>query len=300
MQSDLGLEKGYIDELSNRVDSLYRKIKIKGRTIEAPSEELKLVQCWISDFVRASTPSLPEYVTAYETGCSIVKNAQRHLANSHILNLDIKNFFHACKRSMVEKVFSASVLGYAKEESPIKLSENDVKLLGTLSCFRGSLSVGSPCSPALANRIMIQVDEKIISELGGKYSYSRYSDDITLSSDDWISKELVVDCIGEILNESGFELNVKKTKCIGKGNRRSITGIYLTPQGGLSIGSRRKKEIKHLLYDYLVCGQGSANQIVGLIYFATMVEPLWVAKLLSKYAQYGNARTQGVMGCLKA
>ena len=67
----------------------------------------------------------------------------------------------------------------------------------------------------------------------------------------------------------------------------------------LSIGSKRKHEIKHLLYDYLTKGQGDADAILGLIQFAIQVEPKWASALLAKYAKYGEARQYGVIGALR-
>ena len=75
IQSDLGLETGYIESLAERASALYSRIKLKGRRIDAPSPELKLVQCWSSDFLHSADGDLPSFVAAYEPSCSVIRNA---------------------------------------------------------------------------------------------------------------------------------------------------------------------------------------------------------------------------------
>ncbi|MCP2078752.1 retron St85 family RNA-directed DNA polymerase [Adlercreutzia equolifaciens] len=299
IQSDLGLETGYIESLAERASALYSRIKLKGRRIDAPSPELKLVQCWSSDFLHSADGDLPSFVAAYEPSCSVIRNASMHADHAHIARLDISDFFHSCKHAMVETVFRGIRFQPLPDGEWLKLEEADVTLLARLSCYKGALSVGSPCSPALANRIMLPFDRDIEANIPSSCRYSRYSDDMVFSSNCWIDIAALESTVDEILSTSGFRLNRRKTRCSGKGDRRRVTGVFVTPEGELSIGSKRKHEIKRLLYDYLTKGQGDADVILGLIQFAIQVEPKWASVLLAKYAKYGEARQYGVIGALR-
>lgn len=299
MQNDFGFEDGYIESIASNSKHLYKKIIINDKKrIDEPSLELKVIQCWISDFLRNTTPLLPEYVTAYEYGCSVIKNAQVHSNHSHILTLDISSFFHSCTEDLVRKYFETNKFSFGGLNNAQKLSVNDINLLIDLTCYRGSLSIGSPSSPAIANRLMLPIDKEIISTLDANCSYSRYSDDITISSDEWIAVDEVVQRVSEILKKYGFMLNDRKTHCTGKKDRRKITGVYLQPNGNLSIGRKRKNKLQKELYKYLVNQDGNPKHILGCINFAVQIEPTFVARLIAKYSNYGIAREKGVMSAL--
>lgn len=77
-----------------------------------------------------------------------------------------------------------------------------------------------------------------------------------------------------------------------------MTGVFICPDGSLSIGSKRKRAIKSNLYNFLVHNEGKPSHILGLIYFAIQVEPEWAANLLIKYANYGKAQNSSVIEAL--
>jgi hypothetical protein len=137
-----------------------------------------------------------------------------------------------------------------------------------------------------------------MAALPSAFVYSRYSDDITISSDIWIDADTTVMTVNSILTAEGFTLNESKTSCVGKGQVRTVTGIQIQPTGALGIGKTRKRDLEQKLYAYLIHAEGDARQIKGLIEFAEQVEPTYVAKLLSKYANYGKAKGIGVMNAL--
>lgn len=299
IERDLGISERQLKNLVDGSDSLYRRKRLKGRTLDVPAPDLKLVQCWISDFLRTVDPKLPPCVTAYETNCSIVTNAKMHCGHAHVLTLDISNFFHSCKGNLVWRMFSTLNVDFGDGLKPRRLFVDELDLLTRLTCFRGSLTVGSPSSPAIANRIMLPADIDIVQRLSSTMSYTRYSDDMTFSSDSWIDIEMVTDLVSEVLDAYGFRLNRGKTKCAGKGNRRVVTGIVVRPDGGLSIGSERKRDIKRELYALLVHGEGDPLATLGRMYFAIQVEPSWAARILAKYSNYGDAREGGVICALR-
>lgn len=288
---DLLLEREDLERLIENVGSEYKSFMVGERRIDAPKLDLKYVQSWILDYVRAETPELPAFVAAYEPGCSIVANAKAHCGNAHVLCMDIRGFFRSCSSDIVRSFFTAMNVG---------LSEQDTNILTMLSTHNGSLPMGSPCSPAIANRIMLPIDYELISALGGSRVYTRYSDDITLSSASRLDVAAIVDTASEILGAYGFEINPKKIRCVGRGDARKVTGVYITPDGFLSIGSRRKREINTMVYRFLMYGEGSAAKILGMLDFARSVEPRYVTNLIIKYAMYGRAaECGGVISALK-
>lgn len=290
---DLLFSKGYVEELARRAPSLYRKMVLGGRRIDAPAPELKLVQCWIADFLRNEFGDLPEYVSAYEYNSSIVKNAGMHSSHDHIALLDIRHFFRSCTAAEATKVFAQTFSRLDVKGRKGKIGEEDIDLLVSLTCYEGALTMGSPSSPVIANRIMLPFDRKIIDSLPEGCSYSRYSDDIAISSNEWIDIDRVNGAIEGIFQGSPFQLNQKKTRCFGKSGSRRVTGVYINENGLLSIGAKRKRELKRDLYKVLMGDADNVDELLGLLAFCKQVDLDYYNGLLAKYSNYGVAAIYG-------
>lgn len=298
IEYDLGFEDGYVEYLSTYSQTLYKSFLRGERVINAPFSELKIVQEWIAAFVRAEGNPVPPCVTAYETDCSVVNNATVHQTHAHLLALDIHHFFESCRKDLVNNVFLGmryrdfTVSG----EPELRVDESEAKLLTTLSCYKGGLAMGAPSSPFLANRIMVPVDSQIVSGLSWRMSYTRYSDDICISSDEWIDFDSTIALVRDALGGVGLELNEKKTRLLGKGNARRIAGVYITPDGRLTVGPKKKRELKRELYDVLLGKISTPSEVVALIgriNYCRQVDPVYLNTLLTKYASYGFARDAG-------
>lgn len=299
IQSDLGLVDGEVDRLAKNADRLYRRFITRNRVVYDPDPELKLVQCWISDFLRSSSSKLPEYVAAYEPGCSVRRNALLHAKSAHLIKLDIKHFFPSCKRDMVEGLFAGLRIEASHSNKLRALDKREIDLLSDLSCYKKSLCIGAPSSPTISNRIMLDFDIEVMDSIRSSYIYSRYSDDITISSKVWIDKDEIIEIVQKCLKKYGFELNTDKICCVGLGDQRKITGVFLQPDGNLSIGKKLKEKLKSELYQFLVHGRGESAHILGLINYSQYVDPDWTSSLIAKYNNYGVAKGCGVIKALR-
>lgn len=292
---DLGMTNRQLLDLASSTTDKYHCFSAGGRKIVAPQPDLKLVQCWISDYINTEFDIDLPYATAYEKGSSVCHNAKLHANSSHFLLLDICHFFESCTQKMVRNLFSGGVYQSTNAASRLRLTADDADLLVALSCYRGSLATGSPCSPFIANRIMASFDHEIAAGLGEKFVYSRYSDDICISSTEWINSAEISTFVGSRLRQKSFDLNSDKTRCFGRGHLRKITGIYLDCDGVLRLGPQRKAELKRLLYQALMreCDRNHAHRVLGHLSFCRQVEPDYYNALLAKYASYGKAVSCG-------
>ncbi len=292
---DLGMTNRQLLDLASSTTDKHHCFSAGGRKIVAPQPDLKLVQCWISDYINTEFDIDLPYATAYEKGSSVCHNAKLHANSSHFLLLDICHFFESCTQKMVRNLFSGGVYQSTNAASRLRLTADDVDLLVALSCYRGSLATGSPCSPFIANRIMASFDHEIAAGLGEKFVYSRYSDDICISSTEWINSAEISTFVGSRLRQKSFDLNSDKTRCFGRGHLRKITGIYLDCDGVLRLGPQRKAELKRLLYQALMreCDRNHAHRVLGHLSFCRQVEPDYYNALLAKYASYGKAVSCG-------
>lgn len=292
---DLGMTNRQLLDLASSTTDKYHCFSAGGRKIVAPQPDLKLVQCWISDYINTEFDIYLPYATAYEKGSSVCRNAKLHANCSHFLLLDICHFFESCTQKMVRNLFSGGVYRSTNAESRLRLIADDVDLLVALSCYRGSLATGSPCSPFIANRIMASFDHEISARLGDRFVYSRYSDDICISSTEWINSAEISAIVDDRLKQKGFDLNKDKTRCFGRGHLRKITGIYLDHDGVLRLGPQRKAGLKRSLYQALMreCDRNHAHRVLGHLSFCKQVEPDYYNSLLAKYASYGKAVSYG-------
>lgn len=286
MERDLLLDGDYILKVVGRAGSMYRRVELgSGRVVWQPAAELALLQYWIVDWIARFDSSKLMFATAYERGCSVVGNAQRHVGARHLLAMDIRRFFPSITGEMVLGCINRLVGG------AIELSSEDLNLLCKATTFRGGLVMGSPAAPFLANRVMEPVDERIADEIAKPLglSYSRYSDDLFFSSRSRIGDE-VCEAVSELLFEYGFSLNDAKTRFLGPGSNRCIAGVCVG-EGGISLGQRRKRELKRRLYRFAMCGDptdAEAREVLGFVAFCKSIEPGYVGNMLAKYSSYGG------------
>ncbi|MEI6572710.1 MAG: reverse transcriptase domain-containing protein [Alphaproteobacteria bacterium] len=214
----LGIGPRLIFSIQKNQKNYYREFSIRKsngtlRQINAPRTYLKVIQWWILDNILAKI-TLPSYIFGFSKGGSIQNNASYHLQSRHLLNVDIKSFFNSVSKRQVTKVFLD--LGYSEEAS---------STLAKLCTLDNCLPQGAPTSPCLANLVMIEADNEIqylSSRLGIKYS--RYADDLTFSSAQYIGLDFL-NHVSLIIEKYGFALNTKKTRFAGTGSRMEVTGL---------------------------------------------------------------------------
>jgi retron-type reverse transcriptase len=161
---------------------------------------------------------------------SILTNAGRHIGKKVVIKMDVKDFFPSITFKRILGMFIA--LGYPRQVS---------LLLTRLVTHNGRLPIGAPTSPAIANIVSTRLDKRF-SRLGDKmgFDYSRYADDITVSSNNrGINK--MIPFFKEIIREEGFEINETKMRVLRNAGRQKITGIVVNEKPNID-----KKEIKKL------------------------------------------------------
>jgi retron-type reverse transcriptase len=174
---------------------------------------LKVVQWWILDNILNQVRT-PEYVFGFSKGKSIQDNARHHVGSAHILNVDIKSFFDTVTILQVFTIFSE--LGYERITAAT---------LARLCTLNGSLPQGAPTSPSLANFVLAEADRRLAAlALTFGMKYSRYADDLTFSSSEFIAPEFLAQ-VDATIKKAGFDLKATKTRYAGTGGRREVTGL---------------------------------------------------------------------------
>ncbi|MDU2895706.1 MAG: retron St85 family RNA-directed DNA polymerase [Clostridium sp.] len=288
MSKELSLDPDYILKLS--IDNMaYKKYRIpkkngKGkREIYHPSKSLKLLQYWLVRRIFNKFP-ISKYSKAYSKGNSIKKNALIHRDSNYILHMDITKFFESITPYHVDKLLD-------KIED---ISKDDKELIKRIILYNGEyLVVGSVASPVVSNCIMYNIDLDIFEKCikGTKLNYTRYADDIVISSKSFIDKE-IIDKISDILKYNKFDINRSKTYFMNKSKKRTVTGIVIDNNSNrLSLGSKKYKEIKSMIYNLLIKGNGDKGKILGYLSYIRDIDEDKYNSIRSIYIKYDKNNT---------
>ena len=221
------------------------------RTISAPEGKLLEIQQLIYYRILQPAPCHPA-ATGFRQGKSIVDNVRPHLGKKQILKTDLRDFFGSIHQHRVKRAFEQ--IGY-----PAIVSE----ILAQLCCLQKCLPQGSPTSPALSNIIASRMDDRLVG-LAKKYNltYTRYADDLTFSGD-FIPEEDFLSKLNTIVLREGFALNVKKTRFVGEGKRKIVTGVSISSGVKLTIPKAKKREIRKNVYFVLTKGVTEHQRAIG-------------------------------------
>lgn len=221
------------------------------RIIAQPSRNLKAIQSWILRNILDRLSS-SENSKGFEKGDSILNNALPHSGASYILSIDIEDFFPSIQANKVHSVFRS--LGYNPEVC---------KILTIFCTYKGRLPQGAPTSPKLANLVCQQLDARIQGYAGPKgIIYTRYADDLTLSSNTVKKLEKTRDIIGLITKSEGLKIKGCKTKLTGSRSRKLVTGLVVTNEG-VGIGRVKYRELRAHIYNIFKEDKGDINKLIG-------------------------------------
>jgi hypothetical protein len=134
--------------------------------------------------------------------------------------------------------------------------------------------------------------DKMMSDFcsNNNLSYTRYADDITISSGDWIKTEEILAYVISLVKSSrinNLEINQKKTYLASKARSRRVTGLVISNEGMISLGRDRKRLISSMLHR-AVLGQLAAEDLAklrGLLSFSQDAEPAFLSRLEEKYGR---------------
>lgn len=229
------------------------KKKGKPRLICQPDAILMKIQRRLNPFFQSIYEfQLPNCVHCFVSKSkyvnrSIVSNALPHVSKNSVLSLDLQDYFTSIKAKRVRNLFRTWGL---KEEICIAF---------TLLCtYKGSLPAGAPTSPILANLCSLDLDNCLMRVAEEhQLTYTRYADDLTFSSFNFIS-ESVIFRLKETISSCQFKVNQSKIRCKGKHRKQKITGVVVNQK--LSADRKLKKKIRAIEHDIRMNGLALATE----------------------------------------
>jgi len=212
-----------------------QKNSSKKRLIQQPSKRLMSYQ--------KKLISLYEHyplhnACACKKGSGPINAALPHLGARYLLKVDISNCY---QHITIDKALERISNGYP--DGPIK-----EKMLENLPyCFikwhgKTMLPTGAPTSSMLCNIVLSGIDY-YVSKVAQRhdYAYTRYMDDLCLSTHREHREWSLIDRVSGILEAHKFSVNKRKTKWFGKGNNDAKI------VAGISLQSISRRQIKRLV-----------------------------------------------------
>lgn len=219
------------------------------RVICIPCEPLLRVQRWIARRIlsrgRPHTAS-----TAYAAGCKVRDAADVHCECRWLIKLDVRRFFESISEIMVARVFEGlgyrplmafelaricTRLGGRVRGDAARWSVN-WKRYGVINTYArreqpgiGHLPQGAPTSPMLANLAVVSFDREVATiAADAGLVYTRYADDLFLSTRGEFSRERAAGVIGKVYESMGgvgLSPNIAKTRVSPPGTRKMVLGL---------------------------------------------------------------------------
>jgi RNA-directed DNA polymerase len=286
----LGCSPGLIQSVVDGDESHFIEHKIpkrnpaRGHRVVWEIESSKLLDAYRSLSDRFNEYALHQLGTfphptahGYVRQRSILTNARVHVGAKRLLKADITGFFNAITTARVQRLFLE-----------LRLQDDTAEILARFATLRGSLPLGFPSSPVLANAVCAGLDKQL-EELGRIHgcTYTRYADDLTFSTRSAQSDDLPkrID-IESALKEYDFTLSAEKFFVKKRGHAFYVTGLSISEDDRPRASSVLKKRLRQELHFVKKFGvrahvgkrgyasyQAGINQIDGRIRFLHSIEP---------------------------
>ena len=263
----------------------------KDRTIHSPVKGLKEIQKALNIILQCMYEPHAA-ATGFVNGKSIVYNAKKHVGQTYVYNIDLKDFFPSIDKSRIwgRLLVAPFNLGNSNERRTL------ANFIATLCCtameverFKEGqwnsvtipvLPQGAPTSPTLTNIICEKLDKRLqgVAKRFG-LNYTRYADDITFSSKhntyevttSKVEKIFEVastfDCeVRKIITEQNFHIKESKVRLQKRGYRQEVTGLVVNDK--INVTRRYVKQLRQWLYLWERYGYEKAYSLFLNFYLA--------------------------------
>ena len=235
----LGLPANDLLALAKRANDLYRLAKSITKpdgsvrntydALEPLKEIHRRIKSHILDHV-----GYPAYLTGSVKGCDYKVNASLHTRARIIINEDISGFFPS---TSADRVFSIwhDFFGFDEEVA---------QCLTQLTTRYGELPQGAITSSFLANLVFWRDEPALHAKFASQeLVYSRYVDDIAVSSKTFLTNEAKTEVVRQIygmLLKNGYRAKRAKHEVATSAHRMSVTKLTVNSKPGLDKATRNR------------------------------------------------------------
>lgn len=296
----LGTDMAHVESLAAVAPKTYRRYTVPKRgghglrTIYHPARKTKALQYALIEVLLNLLP-VHKAAFAYRRGlrAPLLKHADVHRTFSYSVRIDFADFFPSIVPDDLFRTIDVSGImagGLTTGEREFLSNALFLKHHG-----RMCLGIGAPSSPAISNAVMLDLDKAFATYAEEHDSrYTRYADDIVFSTAEQglcaSFVQHVVDTLAATPSPS-LSVNTSKTLFMSRGTRRAITGLFVTPEGKVSLGRHRKRRLRSFVHKYMRYRNGEVDMprperdwLKGNLAFALDVEPDYYNRLVQRYS----------------
>ncbi len=259
------------------------------RQIDAPIPEFKEALRRLTYTLERILHCLPHNSAyAYVAGRSTKEALQKHTANESrwYLKVDLKNFFPNCAPDFIYNQLM-KLFPFCLFTSSAKIV---LEQLIKVCCLNGGLPQGTPTSPILTNLLMLPFDVDIENNIKNYnknwYVYTRYADDLIISSRYKFDYTKIVTYLDGLLAESPFRINPEKTRFGSNAGRNWNLGLMLNANQDITIGWRKRERFKAMTHQFLSDFSWTRDEVehyLGLVAYYKKIQPEMVTDLIRKH-----------------
>jgi retron-type reverse transcriptase len=248
------------------------------RQISQPSAELKKYQRYIKSRVFDNLP-IHDAVYSYRNDRNIKMMASQHRGARYLLRVDFADFFPSIQDTHIRHYF----------QNNQNLNNQDITLINLLVCKAGKLTIGAPSSPVISNFILYELDQYLDTKSKElDVTYTRYADDLYFSTSRETVLSNIIPLLTKFIKESFFiKLNINSSKTVNTSKKYSqrVTGLVLTTNHGITVGKKKKRYIKSLIFQYTkdVLDIEKEKYLKGFLSYIYSIEPDYISNLRKKY-----------------
>lgn len=263
------------------------------------STRLKTIHTFLSRFVFSEMPVRKDIVFSYRKDVNITDAVRPHCNSEYIFKTDISKFFPSITPAAVLHMLAK----YSRQIRTLDADEvsANIQRIVYLCTIKNFLPVGFSSSPSISNFCFYDYDNLIESYCRDQdYVYSRYADDLIISSNNEMDKTRIAADLTAILASDAhlkLSLNYKKTKIITKKYERKILGVSILNDGKMTVSKATKTDIEvklHLLRtsrEKLVnyTGMDEMSSILSIAGVLSQINNIDKDYLFHLRKKYGNA-----------
>lgn len=286
----------FTDFLQCNIAGEYESFQVKDRTILNPSSKLKSYHRFLNNFVFEFTNILTDVVYSYRKGFNAYHAVSKHAGSNFFFKTDLNNFFRSIKKEHIESIITSNLKNFPASDINIHLDR-----IIELVCINDELPVGFSTSPLISNACLFKFDTELKEYCdANNLIYTRYSDDLIISSNEYSPLLELADKIKEILKENfgdNLTINMSKTKILKVGSKVKLLGMVVLPSGKITVDAKLKKKIEVLLHFY-VNDKNKFNDLIendydsslamisGQLNYINTIDKDYLNKLRKKYGNY--------------
>ncbi|WP_071871779.1 reverse transcriptase domain-containing protein [Atopomonas hussainii] len=276
-------------DISNYFDVIY----VKDRKIQKPNRKLKAYHSFLNLFLFEYLRTNERVVFSYRKGVNAYDAVSAHANNKHFYQTDISDFFSSIDSQLIKETIIASA-----ELSPIEDLNEHLERVLSLVTVDGRLPMGFSTSPLISNACLYKFDAALEEySISRHLTYTRYADDLIISSKNREDLEGIQEKISELLLKTfngRLSLNHSKSKLTHTGRKVKILGMVILPTGKVSVDIKFKNKVEVLLHFYMkdrekfldkVDGdmRGGMEKISGYLNYINTVDKSYLDKLRKKF-----------------